>query len=212
MASRFPVPFSGGLGRHGFDPLTDLHREVNRLFEDAFGGAGPLAAVGGPQGGAMMSMPRLDVREGDKELCITAELPGVKESDVDLRIEGDMLTLSGEKRNEVDQQRENFHVMERSYGRFRRTIQLPFAPNPEQVQADFEQGVLTIRMPRQDQEQRSRRIEIRHAAGEESKRLQDAGQGGSSPGTTATGVGGHYPPSMEQGEAGTAQGGSAAHH
>jgi len=209
MASRFPVPFSSGFGGRGLDPLMDLHREVNRLFEDVFS-AGPLAAAGGSQGGMMMSMPRLDVREGEKEICITAELPGVKESDIDLRIEGDMLTLSGEKKSETQEERENYHMMERSYGRFRRTVQLPFAPNPEQVQADFQQGVLTIRMPKQAQQERSRRIEIRNAP-QESRQLQNEASPGPGAGEASTGAA-PYQPSAGQGEGSAAQQGGTTHH
>lgn len=172
MASRFLAPLSGGLGTRGRDPLLGLQQEVNRLFEDVFSGAGSLMGIGGgSQPGSLLSMPRLDVRENDKELCITAELPGVKESDIDLRIEGDLLTLSGEKKNEFDEKRENYHMMERSYGQFRRTVQLPFSPDPAQVQADFEQGVLTIRMPMQAQQQRSRRVEIRHGGAPQERQL-----------------------------------------
>ena len=74
-----------------------------------------------------------------------ADLPGVKPSDVDVRLDGDMLTISGEKRMESERKEEDYQVMERSYGRFRRSIQLPFAPDPEQVRAECQDGVLTVR-------------------------------------------------------------------
>lgn len=207
MASRFLAPFPAGLAGRGMEPLFDLHREVNRLFDDMLGGAGgPLAAAGSPSG--LMPLPRLDVRESEGELCITAELPGVKESDVDLRIDGDLLTLSGEKKNEIDRKQENYHVMERSYGSFRRTVQLPFAPNPDEVQASFEQGVLTIRMPRLAQQQRSRRIEIRHAAGAPSPMLQQAGE--SRPAGEGQGAAPAGP--MQDGAPSAEQGGAGLHH
>jgi len=79
---------------------------------------------------------------------------------VDIRLEGDTPTISGEK-HEAEQQKEDLHVMEGRYGRFWRSMQLPFAPNPDHVRADFENGVLTIRMPEQAQQERSRRIEVR---------------------------------------------------
>jgi HSP20 family protein len=148
------TPFGGrGLMNRG-DPFLDLHREVNRLFDDTFRGMGS-----GSRGqGAMMSIPRIDVHEAGDNLEITAELPGVAEDDVDLRLEGDMLTISGEKRQE--HQDNQAHIIERSYGSFSRSVQLPFQPDPDQVQADFNNGILKITLPRAGREERSRRIQI----------------------------------------------------
>jgi HSP20 family protein len=89
----------------------------------------------------------------------------VNQEDVDLRLEGDMLTISGEKRQEHEDKKA--HIVERSYGSFSRSVQLPFQPNPDQVQADFENGVLGIRLPRQGSQERSRRIQIGHAQGQQ---------------------------------------------
>lgn len=160
MVSRMMTPFGGrGLMNRG-DPFLDLHREMNRLFDDTLRGMG-----GGASGqGAMMGMPRLDVHEAGENLEITAELPGVKQEDVDLRLEGDMLTISGEKRQEHEDKKA--HFVERSYGSFSRSVQLPFQPNPDQVQADFDNGVLRIRLPRQGSQERSRRIQIGQAQGQ----------------------------------------------
>ncbi|TFY97793.1 Hsp20/alpha crystallin family protein [Ramlibacter rhizophilus] len=174
MMSRFVVPFGTGSRAQGAgDPFNELHHAMNRLFDDFLvGGATP---TGAQSQGAPMAVPRLDVREGDKEIAICAELAGVKPSDVDLRIEGNVITLRGEKKNEAQQEREDYHVMERSFGRFQRSIQLPFAPDPEQVRASFEHGVLTVRVPKPVQQERSRRIEIQGAAPENDKgRILDA--------------------------------------
>jgi HSP20 family protein len=118
--------------------------------------------AGSSRHGGMANMPSLDVHEEGNELRLTAELPGVKPSDVDVRLDGDMLTISGEKKSETDQtQQGNYHVMERSYGRFSRSVQLPFRPDPDQVRADFDNGVLKIRLQRDARQQTSRRIEVR---------------------------------------------------
>src|SRR4051812_5901010 len=85
MASRFPVPFSSSRELRGGDPLQDLHREMNRLFENVFSGGGLMGM--GSQGGGM-SVLRLDVRDTGREICISAEVPGVNPSEVDLRLEG----------------------------------------------------------------------------------------------------------------------------
>lgn len=161
MASRFLVPFSSGRGWMGVDPLLDLHREMNRLFDDVFRGSG---GQGDGGSGGMVSMPRLDMHESDNELCLTADLPGVTPKDVDLQIDGDVLTISGERKAENEQKQQNYHLMERSYGRFQRRVQLPFTPDAGQVKANFEHGVLTVRIPRQAEQQRSRRIEVRSGA------------------------------------------------
>lgn len=162
MASRFPVPFSSSRELRGSDPLLELHREMNRLFDNVFSGSGLMGM--GSQGNGM-SVLRLDVKDTGREICISAELPGVNPSEVDLRLEGNTITLSGEKKSESETNEENYHVMERSYGRFRRTVELPFAPNPDDVRAESNNGVLTIHVPKQAQQETSRRIEVRSSSG-----------------------------------------------
>ena len=155
MVSRFVFPFVGtsALGRG--DPFVDLHREMNRLFEDASRTAG-----GGRESvsGQLISGPRMDVYETEAGLEITAELPGVAQTDVDLRIEGDVLTIRGDKRNERSDK--HAHVVERSYGSFQRSLQLPFSPDPERVEANFENGVLAILVPKKGQQEKAHRIQV----------------------------------------------------
>jgi HSP20 family protein len=155
MASRFFAPTTGGFGGN---PLLDLHREMNRLFDDMLN-MGGFGRGAGTQGG-LVSMPRLDVRESENELCVAAELPGVKSADVDVRLEGDVLTITGEKKNEVDENKHDFHLSERSYGRFQRSVQLPFTPDPDAVRAHFENGVLNVHLQKRPEAQRGRRIEV----------------------------------------------------
>lgn len=160
MASRFLAPFGGrGLMGRG-DPFLDLHREVNRLFDDSFRGMG-----GGErgEGGRFMLAPRVDIHERDDRIEVCAELPGVSEKDIDLSVDGDMLTIRGEKRNE--RQDAQAHVIERSYGSFQRSIQLPFAPDPDKVEASCANGVLTVSIPNEAQRERRRRIEVRGGQG-----------------------------------------------
>jgi HSP20 family protein len=173
MVSRMMTPFGGrGLMNRG-DPFLDLHREMNRLFDDTFRGMGG----GSPGQGTMMGIPRLDVHEAGEQLEISAELPGVKQENVDIELEGDILTISGEKRQ--DHEDKKAHFVERSYGSFSRSIQLPFQPDPDQVNADFENGVLRITLPRQGSKDRSRRIQIGHGKGQrtiEGGATQNSGQ------------------------------------
>ncbi len=157
----------------GIEPLSDLQREMARLVEDFFGGSSPLAA------GPSLSVPRLDVRENDQELCVCADLPGVKPEAVELRLEGNTLTIRGEKSNEAEDKKEDYYLMERSYGRFQRSLQLPYTPDPARVHADFDNGVLTIHVPKEAQQERSQRIEIQsHAGATQQPRVSAASETG----------------------------------
>ena len=157
MASRFLIPF-GGRGLLGRDPFLDLHREVNRLFDDSFR---TMREGGGSESFALT--PKVDVCQTDNGWEISAELPGVDQDDIDLRLDGDVLTISGEKRDERKDDKDR--LIERSYGKFTRSFQLPFAPDPDQVTADCDRGVLTVKLPKAAEQDRSRRISIGGSGG-----------------------------------------------
>ncbi|HEY0522098.1 MAG TPA: Hsp20/alpha crystallin family protein [Stellaceae bacterium] len=171
MATRSLLPFVFGgspMSRSGgaADPFLTLHREMNRLFDDVFRGggmpmAGPVAE--GPAAGA--AMPRIDVSEDDREIRVCAELPGVAEKDVNVTLQDDILTIRGERQAEQEDRQRSYHVMERSYGSFMRSLRLPFAVRPDQIQASFENGVLTVTIPKTAQQQSAHRIQIRGATG-----------------------------------------------
>lgn len=169
----FPRSFNppGGQAQQGNDPFSQLQREVNRAFEEVFRGF-PAMGRGAAATGAFA--PNLDVRETEGGLEVSAELAGMSEGDVDLRLEGDLLTLSGEKKDERTQDAGGgMHLTERSFGRFQRAFRLPFRPEPEQVQAQFDRGVLRITLPRPQQQQSGGRIHIRAGGGQ-----QGSGGGG----------------------------------
>jgi HSP20 family protein len=171
MANRSITPYTGGrsLMPGGFTPFSDLQREMNRLFDDVFGrSSGELMPTGTGQG--MWMTPRIDVSEKDNELRICADVPGVPADQVDVMVEDDILTIRGEKKAEAEESRGNYHVSERSYGRFQRSIQLPFSPDPDQIHASFDNGVLTVTVPRSDQaRERGRRIEVQSGSAQEKK-------------------------------------------
>jgi len=180
MASRFLTPFSSGRALWGRDPFLQLHRDMNRLLDDTF-----RDWDGGEGGGGLLTAPRIDVHEEGNMLEVSAELPGVDQKDIELRLDEDILTIRGEKRNE--RKDKQAHITERSYGSFQRSIQLPFAPRPDDIRADFRDGVLTVSIPRQEQQERSRRIEIGGAAsgqqissaqGDQGGKGQEAGKAG----------------------------------
>lgn len=165
--------------RWGGDPFMSFYRDMNRMMEDAFRA---LPIAGGA--GQMVATPRMDVRENENEICIETDLPGVPENDIEVRLDDDVLTIRGERKSEQREDKENYHVMERSMGAFQRSMRLPFHVDPEQVKASFQDGVLTVRLPKMPQQARSRRIEVQRGAAQQGGRVSGeprsfAGQGGS---------------------------------
>jgi HSP20 family protein len=113
-----------------------------------------------------MLSPNIDVAESKDAIVMTAELPGVDEKDVDVILADGMLTVRGEKKTERDEQDKdkNWHVVERSYGSFNRTIPLPFDPDPAKVEAKFDKGVLRIHLPKPAEvAKKQQKIEIKKA-------------------------------------------------
>ncbi|HXG81518.1 MAG TPA: Hsp20/alpha crystallin family protein [Sphingomicrobium sp.] len=157
MASRFLTPFTGGRGLFSRDPFIDFRREMDRLFDESFRG------LSEPREGSFMLSPRVDVTQKDDGWEITAELPGVDQKDIDLRLDGDLLTISGEKRDERKDDKNRF--VERSYGSFTRSFTLPFTPDPDKVTADCDKGVLTIKLPKGAELEKSKKIPIGGTAG-----------------------------------------------
>jgi HSP20 family protein len=133
-----------GPGRGLWEPFGSLRRDMERLFEDFsrdFGSGAPALA-----GGA--TAPRIDVSETEGEIRIEAELPGVDEKDVEVVLSNGRLTIKGEKKQEREQKKKDYHLVERSYGSFARSIGLPFEVDPDKVDASFAKGVLTITVPK----------------------------------------------------------------
>lgn len=203
MARNPLTPSRSGFGLlGGNDPFLSLHREMNRLFDDVLRGTGLPAAGSQGQGGVGNFVnASMNVSETEKEIRITAELPGVTEQDIDVSLDDDVLTIRGEKKFDRSDEKENFHFVERSYGTFQRSLRLPFPINPEQVQAHFENGVLTVTLPKTAQQERSRRIQVqgRRAGGQSSQSAQggqdtiggesgQGGQGGGAPDNTLGGA------------------------
>jgi HSP20 family protein len=144
-----------------FAPLAAFRRELDRVFDSFFGGIG----AGNVNNGANLQnvLPALDITETDKELVVSAEVPGVSEKDVAVTMSGDVLTIKGEKRAEHEEKNDDYTYMERRYGSFLRSIRLPFEAKDE-VDAKYDKGVLTIRVPKPVEAQRPvRQIEVKAA-------------------------------------------------
>jgi HSP20 family protein len=152
----------GGLA----NPLSDLRNEIDTLFDRFF--TGPLLTPFGGfgQGQPLQQrwgglMPRVDVSETDRDIQIAAELPGLKQEDLELTVEQDLLTIRGQTRQEREESDRQFHLSERSYGRFERSFRLPDTVDREKISARFENGLLTVTLPKSDKPgSAARRIEI----------------------------------------------------
>ncbi len=133
-------------GRHADmrNPFQAMQREMDRLFED-FGKRFPFP---GEENGFDSLSPVINVSETDTEIEVTAELPGVDEKDIDVTLVDNRLTIKGEKNTDKEKKEKNYHLVERSYGSFQRSITLPFAIESGQVKANFEKGVLTVTLPK----------------------------------------------------------------
>lgn len=134
------IPFSWAtdlFGRDERDPFAAMQREINRVFDDF--GRGSLTRW---HDGDVS--PRIDVAETDSTIEVTAELPGLDEKDVDVVLRDDILTIKGEKRSEREEKKKDYHLVERSFGSFARSIRLPFEADSEAVKANFTKGVLKI--------------------------------------------------------------------
>jgi HSP20 family protein len=126
-------------------PFLSLQREIERLFDDFTRGVPALTAAG-TNGGKLM--PVTDLSETDKEIEITAELPGLEDKDVTISLADNLLTIRGEKKAEKEQKDTNYRMVERSYGAFERTIELPEGVNPDTIKATIAKGVLTVTVPK----------------------------------------------------------------
>jgi HSP20 family protein len=138
-------------------PILALHREMNRLFDDAF------RSFDVPSLGRSLGWPNVEISETDKELRVAAELPGLEEKDVEVLLADDVLTLRGEKKAEVEDKERQFS--ERFYGRFERRIPLGTEVEEDKVAASFKNGVLTVTLPKSASAQtKTKRIAINGGA------------------------------------------------
>ena len=128
------------------DPFRALQREMDDVFR-SFGRQFPSTGTSGMD----MRVPAMNVSETDNAIEVTAELPGVDDKDLKVSIDGNRLYISGEKKQEHEDKEKDWHVVERSFGSFQRSLTLPFEPQEEGVDAHFDKGVLhlTVEKPQQ---------------------------------------------------------------
>jgi HSP20 family protein len=127
--------------------LGTIQSEMNRLFNSFFDT--PTSAAG--NGALRRWVPATDLVETEGEFVLRADLPGLSESDVNIELEDSVLTISGERKAEHEENGEGYYRVERSYGSFRRSLTLPDGVDPEAVKATFERGVLEVHVPKPEQ-------------------------------------------------------------
>ncbi len=122
-------------------PGSFVRSELDRVFDDVFGGFVPGLSASGSGWG-----PSLDVSESDTAITVKAEIPGVNVDDFDISVVDDVLSISGEKKEESEESGDDFYRRERRFGSFRRSIALPDAVDAEKISAEYDRGVLTVRL------------------------------------------------------------------
>lgn len=137
-------------------PVLSLQRATNQLFDRYWQELGwPLGAAGGLMDRLWTQekwdWPRLDLRETDSAIQVTADLPGVDKDNIEVSVQGDRLIIRGEKRSEDERREGNYYQVERSYGSFHRQVWLPAEVNPDKVEANYKDGVLTIDLPKTEE-------------------------------------------------------------
>lgn len=136
------------LQRTGERSLWDMQRDLNELFDNFFADPFSTAPMQRMMGMSEIFSPVIDVSETDDEIIIKADLPGMDDKDINLTIEGDVLTLSGTKVKETETKAERVYRKERSYGSFSRSITLPGEVDINKVDATFAKGVLRVIVPK----------------------------------------------------------------
>ena len=176
------VPVHGGVG--------SLRSEMNRLFDRFTGRGGPPATgrrssdlfgldpwardpfelLESAFGGSAESFGRADLSETDRSYELQVDLPGLTRDDVEIEYSNGALMVSGERRDEREDERKGYYISERTYGGFRRVFRVPESVDHDKIEAHFNDGVLTVELPKTEQaQQSSRRIEVKESGGKESR-------------------------------------------
>jgi HSP20 family protein len=124
-----------------FSTMQDRMNRMNRLFRESYSPEGPEDALA-----TTSFAPPVDIYEDEHTIALKLEVPGIDEKDIDVRIEGNTLTVHGERKIEKEEKEENFRRVERQYGSFTRSFTLPSSVDTEQVSADYDRGVLKINL------------------------------------------------------------------
>ncbi|MGZ5528022.1 MAG: Hsp20/alpha crystallin family protein [Limisphaerales bacterium] len=148
----------GREGQSGLAPYRDINRirnELNRFFQDPLAVLQPSPSLfGGWE-------PNVDVYEDKDKITVKAEVPGMKKEDIEVSVEGDLLTIAGERKEEHEEKKGETYRSERYFGRFERSVSLSQQVDPSKVQANYKDGVLTIMLPKSEQH-KPKQIEVKN--------------------------------------------------
>ena len=148
-------PFGSFTSDEPFSGFLSLRNAMDRLFQDAF--VRPSEVLGWSYDG-QWHLP-IDLYETEEDCVVKAAVPGVRPEDLNVSVQGNVLTIRGETRGEHEESKGSYHLRERRYGTFYRQVQLPVPVNADAAQARFENGILTLKLPKAE-EARERRIQI----------------------------------------------------
>lgn len=157
LRSMMPIGRDRNVARSD-NPFMSLQREIDRLFDDFTRGFPAFST-----GRANEMLPSVDVTETDKQIEITAELPGLEEKDVQVNFADSVLTIRGEKKAEKEEKDKTFRLVERSYGSFVRSLQLPDGVDANAIKASIDKGVLKVTVPKPAPAQ-VKKIDVKAAA------------------------------------------------
>ena len=150
--------------------LNTIQNEMNRLFNTFFD---PSAPTGRGNGTTRRWLPPMDLVETADNYVLRADLPGLSDGDVNIQLEDNVLTISGERKAEHEHQQEGYYRLERACGEFSRSLTLPDGVDPDGVEAHFDRGVLEIRIPKPEQK-KPRTVQITLGANPDTKTIEMA--------------------------------------
>jgi HSP20 family protein len=145
LRSLIPIGRGRDVARREYSPFWSLQREIDRLFDDFTRGFPSFSTAAS---GRNELLPAMDVVETENEFELTAELPGLEEKDVQINLTDNVLTIRGEKKSERDEKNKDYRVVERSYGSFYRTLELPAGVDHDKIKASIDKGVLKVVIPK----------------------------------------------------------------
>jgi HSP20 family protein len=172
--TKSPVPVEKKISeptamRGGWPSIESLRREMDHLFDSFYKGwpFGPARAGMEPflgRGTSVLVAPAIDVAETEKGYELSAELPGMDEKDIEIKLANGMLTIGGEKKESREEKDKGYHLSERRYGYFQRAFQVPDGVDVDKIEANFAKGVLTVKLPKSAEAQKAaKRIAVKAA-------------------------------------------------
>jgi len=155
-----------------FREFTTLQDRMNRLFQDSFGNQGREEALA-----TSSFAPAVDVYEDEHKITLKIEVPGIDEKDIDIRVENNLLTVHGERKFEKEEKEENYRRVERQYGSFTRSFNLPNTVDAENISADYDRGVLKVQLAKKaEAKPKQIKVNVGSAKAIEGKEAKGAGR------------------------------------